>query len=57
MGDGYFTNNMLLVQATKVINIFKQKYHRCHTLFIFDHVPSHKETQGCTEHEENECQE
>ena len=39
--DGYFTNDMLIVQVDKAIDIFEEKYPTAIGLFIFDHAPSH----------------
>ena len=39
--DGYFNNDMLLTQVSKVISIFEQKYPTAQGVFIFDHAPSH----------------
>ena len=39
--DGYFTNDMLLKQVERVINIFDEKHPEAQGLFIFDHAPSH----------------
>lgn len=39
--DGYFNNDMLLVQVGKAIDMFEDKYPIAQGIFIFDHAPSH----------------
>ena len=40
--DGYFTNDLLMKQVDKAINIFEDKYPHAQALFLFDNAPSHK---------------
>ena len=40
--DGYFTNDHLLKQVEKTINIFERVYPECRGLFLFDNAPSHR---------------
>lgn len=39
--EGYFTNDMLLVQVNDTIDIFEMKYPETQGMFIFDNAPSH----------------
>ncbi len=39
--EGYFTNDMLIAQVDRAIDIFEKKYPDAQGLFIFDHAPSH----------------
>ena len=39
--EGYFTNDMLVKQVDRAIDIFEIKYTDAQGLFIFDHAPSH----------------
>ena len=39
--QGYFTNDMLIVQVHKAIDIFEDKYPTAQGIFIFDNAPSH----------------
>ena len=38
--QGYFTNDMLIVQVHKAIDIFESKYPEAQGIFIFDNAPS-----------------
>lgn len=39
--QGYFTNDMLISQVHKTIDIFERKYPAARAMFIFDNAPSH----------------
>ena len=40
--EGYFNNDMLMVQVQKAIDIFEKKYPSVIGMFIFDNAPSHR---------------
>ena len=40
--DGYFTNDHLLDQVKKTIDIFEDIHPSCRGIFMFDNAPSHK---------------
>ena len=40
--DGYFTNDHLLNQVKKTIDIFEDIHPSCRGIFLFDNAPSHK---------------
>lgn len=40
--DGYFNNEMFLVQVEKAIDIFEKKYPHARGIFMFDNAPSHR---------------
>ena len=40
--DGYFTNNHLLDQVKKIIDIFEDIHLSCRGIFMFDNAPSYK---------------
>ena len=40
--DAYFTNDHLLDQVKKTIDIFEDTHPSCRGIFLFDNAPSHK---------------
>ena len=44
--DGYFTNDHLLDQVKKTIDIFEDIHPSCKGIFMFDNAPSHKKVRS-----------
>ena len=40
--EGYFTNDHLLAQVEKTVDIFKRVHPEASALFLFDNAPSHR---------------